>query len=166
MIICVCFFEFHCLGSEMLGFCIQNNFFEMLIIFIWITKQIAVHFKSIKLWFNFIMKCLKRLASVRLICTNFGRCLVFFNMSKIDRYGKWSDIQDLTTQEDKCAIFQISNVDLDPELYNFDIFSTSNKANILSLEIWNFAMPVDHCHLTIEQSPSVTLTWIYSAVPL
>ena len=46
--------------------------------------------------------------SVRLICTNFGTCLVFINMSKIDRYEKLSDIQDLTTQEDKCCLRSLS----------------------------------------------------------
>ena len=117
--LCLCFFEFHCFGSKMLGFCIQNNYFKMLIIFILITKQIAAHFKGIKLWLNFIMKCfilhyeiyyyaIHYSASVRLIFTNFGTCLVFFFMSEIDRYGKWSDIQDLTTQEDKCCLGSLS----------------------------------------------------------
>ena len=32
----------------------------MLIIFIGITTEIAVHFKSVKLQFNFIVKCTKR----------------------------------------------------------------------------------------------------------
>ena len=95
--LCLCFLNFTVFGSKMLDFCIHNNFFEMLIIFIWITKEIAVHFKSIKLWFNFIMKCLKRACIGTVDLYEFRYMPSFLQYVKKDRYGKWSDIQDLTT---------------------------------------------------------------------
>ena len=58
------------------------------------------------------LKALNEFSSERLIFTNLGLCLTFFNMSKTDKYGKWSDRLDLITQDNKCCLgsFSLQNI--------------------------------------------------------
>ena len=72
----------------------------MLIIFIGVTTEIAVHFKSVKLQFNFIVKCTKRVYIGTVDFYEFWYMPGFLQYIKNIQGWKRSDIQYLITQED------------------------------------------------------------------